>query len=214
MKKQDIERDALYVVDPPTSGENGRVWGRPPWKVKARAVAVGVPRANSTRLDGVRLRLEEDVFRAMAYVAGGYRELRYERGHEWTAATSEVERPWDAVKDGGDIEAARRERYERTDGVVAAVSALGLAADDYDLTSETFTMDAGAFLRWLKRIDPVSAAADALVFVNDRRPFHDESEYGEAVDAAMQELREGLRVTDAELTVRGEAHRELMADAG
>lgn len=67
--------------------------------------------------------------------------------------------------------------------------------------SGRFTVTADALEELLRRTDPVEAARDALAFVYERSPASRE-DYEDARDQALEEIRQGVAVTDAELRVR------------
>jgi hypothetical protein len=202
VKKQDIEKGKLYVVDTP-GAEAGRPssYGEATWKITAEAVEVGVTREHSSRLDGVRARLAEEFRRTYGTAHDVVETLPV--GFEYVVSTAQVDRPVES-HDEERIVQARVARYELMGRIAAALTALGASPKigkrfgefEVYMTAEQVTFSAEFFDRWIARIDPARIVEQAFAEVDRMRPRDDE-EYQAARAEVIDGIREELRVPGA-----------------
>jgi hypothetical protein len=223
MRKADIKPGEMYAV------KYRQDYGSRP-AVKAEAIEVGIerdePGRRGARKDGVRMRLCETV-QVKLWMGGGYEWRDIPAGTEFVAASLEVERPWEPRDEAMMLE--RQARREQNARVREMLLRLGLAArgradrvavrldgaedtPGFELTfGGRVNIDTDAFEAWLKRIDPMEVAGSAIeAFVEavcrvepwaGLRDLAGDGRLDTFREAALQEMREGLAVSDAELTV-------------
>lgn len=204
------------------SGRHAGSWGGGDPLVKASVVEAPVSvdkRFGGGAKKGARVRLEE----AMRVVRGaGFEELPI--GHEFEVESRLIEHVWgtSGIRAGmpDDERAAEREaRYREQDAIAAAFERLGMPqvsarheTDGFRLAGAEVVLPRALLARWLCRVDAVSIAADAITaFVEAVKAdepwkgFGDFSadELVEYSDRVLEEIRQGLAVSDAELEATG-----------
>jgi hypothetical protein len=216
VKKAEIEPGELYEV--PAPSEYG---GKAHQGVKVTVVECGVPRPYSSKLEGVLVRLEEPYLQHMTFEEDIPREV----GYEYVVAARHVIARWDDEREErmSDRERRRAEAVE----VEGLLLSMGLAreqkerrhSDEEGLpgfrvqgANKHVVVDLPVMLAWLKRIDPVMIAGEAIdLFVENvvnEEPWKGlkdatADECTRWREAAVREIREGVAVSEAELHVDG-----------
>lgn len=209
MKKSEMVIGAEHAVEFP-AGEAYVGRYNVPAHVKATVLEVGLVRSGrfggNARNDGVRCRLEAPI-RTIEGVGRGDGFCAREPGHEFEVASRDVHRSWNCGHDDDAGQAAREARYTVQDELRVIFERLG--APKVELVGDGAAISAAELLRWLKRIDPTSIAGQAIgLFVEalDREgedlPTDGVVEHAKA--AAVQEVVEGVAVTDVEIGAGGE----------
>lgn len=201
MKWTDIRVGEPHAVEYPQAedGVASRYSGRP--KVKATPAEVGVVFKREYRgekSNGVRCTLDEPL--RVWKLGAPRRELPV--GHEFIAESRQVF-PYDAS--AAEVTAERAKRYAEQDAIRAAFGRLGLPearpGRGFDLRGDEVSIDRGVLASWLRRMDPIDAVRDAFAELGDA-DFADVDSWREAADRVLEEVAQGMAVTDAEMAVR------------
>lgn len=205
MRKEDIQKGTLYAAAGP-----GDSYSRAK-KVCVRAVTVGVETRHSRgRLDGTLVRLERD-----AEWSNFGRKRAMKGGHEYVLPNRDIARLWTADDDAEEV--VQQHRAEATSALRARLLALGLdeagtvfsGVEGFTIGPEEVTIDRGPFEAWIERIDPAKIAGEAIGMfvtnVKEEMPWTGVADIstptiGRFKEAAVQEVREGVAVSDGELS--------------
>lgn len=229
MKQAEIRVGEAYAATAPDDGGVARYQAA---VCKASVVATRQPREYSKKLDGVKVRLEEPWLKRFTEIGDGGRREVVARwlpvGHEYVVRSDEVLRPWgsDARHHDEDDFAGRARIKAQWDEADALFERLGLSRrrhvrywrssgqggkseeliPGYSLgTDGRARVDFDALLPWLRRIDPVEVAGDAIdhflsAVAGEGFTVPDGGVRDRAKAATLEEVAQGVAVTDAELT--------------
>lgn len=223
MQKSEMTIGEAHAVEYPAGeAQAGRYNGSP--VVKAEVLATGLERRSryggNAKNDGVRCRLLARVRTIEGTGRNSDAFCEREPGFEFEVASRDVHRAWNGWDgnrghDDDAMQAEREARYAAQDELRSIFERLG--APKVELAGDGAALAAADLLRWLKRIDPVSIAGDAIVAFReelerealaDPRPgafdVLSDGQWEAARERAVQEIREGVAVTDDEIVAGGE----------
>lgn len=210
MKKSELRPGVEYAVGSTSRYDRFRA-------VKVTLVDVEGERrrSNGTTAKGIVVSYDgEGHLRTEAGYIGSALSVERMPSGEWVLDSARwIREPWESFAEKHAAHEAAEERRtaerDRRRKVMAecvvALRGYGFDAEDrhtrdfrMDFSRLRFEVDPDALAELLRRADPVKNAQDVLDFVQRAHPKSEE-EYDATVDAALAELRAGLRVTDAEL---------------
>jgi hypothetical protein len=207
MRKDQMVVGAVHAVQFPAGEAHASQWAAPQ-PAKATVLEVGVVferRYSTTKTNGVRCRLEAPL-RTIAGTRGDDFRAR-EAGEEFIVESRYVLRPWGEWTDGranddDAAQAAREARYALQDELRERLARMGGAPAKLMGGEAVFALE--PLVRWLRRIDPVVIAGQAIgLFEEELARFEPGDDPGTdaAKVAALREIEQGVAVSDAEITV-------------
>jgi len=214
MQKSEMAIGELHAVEFPAGEAHTSRYSASP-VVKATVLAVGLERrsrysSDKARNDGVRCRLEAPIrtIEGTNGCPGAF--MAREPGFEFEVQSRDVLRPWGAftgcVNDDDAMQAQREARYAVQDELRAIFERLG--APKVELAGGGAVFAAADLLRWLKRIDPVDVAEQAIGLFMEEVARHGDGLTGGvealAKGSAISEITQGVAVTDVEIGAGGE----------